>query len=314
MAVRIKGLVSAFNDVRAQLQAGISPEQEKQFGDHIHALIAWVEEICTAHDTTPTSLPSPSRRAYTFLKDLDTRHLPRPDARRTTTTATRLRIANVVRGAGMFSKRMWDDLPMLLQSEGNRDRLASGMLKLVSGIEAICYRHYTTPISLKVPSRRAYCWLKFLLVDDNLRLHLAALDRGRSALAGLNSKPERVEIHIANMNSIWRRSSRGKLVMLKVSEGFLHADEEMWQALIKGAVNKRDGKSRGTVKEYIDSEEFSGVLYEIEAFTETISPSSGHAHNLDESFERVNSAYFSSSIPKPRLRWNHVRSRSDFLK
>ena len=78
MAVRIKGLNSAFNDVRAQLQAGISPEQEEQFRDHVLALITQVEEICATHGTTPASLPSPSRKAYTFLKNLDTRHLPRP--------------------------------------------------------------------------------------------------------------------------------------------------------------------------------------------------------------------------------------------
>ena len=53
MAVRIKGLVSAFNDVRAKLQAGISLEQEEQFRDHVRVLIARVEEICAAHGTTP---------------------------------------------------------------------------------------------------------------------------------------------------------------------------------------------------------------------------------------------------------------------
>lgn len=312
MAVRIKGLVSAFNDVRAKLQAGISLEQEEQFRDHVRVLIARVEEICAAHGTTSASLPSPSRRAYTFLKNLDTRHLPRPDARRTTATVARLRIANVVKSANIFSKRMWDDLPRLLLSESNRDRLASEMLELVSRIESFCSRRDTTAASLEAPSRRAYCWLKFLLVDDNLQLHLAALERGRTALAELNPKPKRIEIHMANMNSIWRRSSRSKLILLKVSEGFLHADEEVWQALIKGAVSKRDGESKGTVNEYIDSEEFSGVLHEIEAFTETIPSSSGHAHNLDESFERVNAAYFAGGIPKPRLHWNRVLTARKF--
>ncbi len=106
MAVRIRGLVSAFNDVRAQLQAGISPDQENQFRDHVRTFVARVEEICAANGATPDSLPSASRRAYTFLKELDTRHFPRPNALRTTTTITRLRIANVVKGAVVFSKRV----------------------------------------------------------------------------------------------------------------------------------------------------------------------------------------------------------------
>ncbi len=306
MAVRIKGLVSAFNDVRAQLQAGISPDQEEQFRDHVRAIVARVEEICAARGTIPDSLPSTSRRTYTFLKELDTGDLPRPGALHTATAVPRLRVANVVKGTHVFSKRMWNELPRLLEFNGNRDRLASEMLELVSGIEEVCSQRDTTPASLATPSRRAYGWLKFLLHDNNLLLHLASINRGRSALVEINPRPGRVEMHMANMNSIWRGSTRGNLMLLKVNEGFLHADDKVWQALVKGAVKKRDGKGRGIVDEYIDSEEFSGVLFEIEAFTELIASSSGRAHNLDESFERVNAAYFAGSLPKPRLRWNHV--------
>lgn len=85
MSIQIKGLISAFNDVRAQLQAGISPDHEDQFRDHVRSLLARVEKICVAHATTPNALPPPSRRAYTFLKNLDTRDLPRPDALRAIT-------------------------------------------------------------------------------------------------------------------------------------------------------------------------------------------------------------------------------------
>lgn len=312
MPIRIKGLISAFNDVRAQLQAGISPDEEERFRDHVRALLARVEEICVANGTTPNALPSPSRRAYTFLKNLDTRNLPKPDALRAATAHPRMKIANVVKNVDTFSKRMWDDLPELLESSGTTDRLASEMLELVTRIEAICSQRDTTPASLETPSRRAYGWLKFLLDGDNLRLHLAALDRGRSALVETDSRPEHVEMHMLNMNSIWRRRSRGNLVQLNVNEGFLHADDKVWQVLLKVTLKKGGGKVRGTVDEFIDSEEFSGVLFEIEAFTEKIVPSSGHVHNLDQSFERVNAAYFGGHIPKPRLRWNHVLTARKF--
>ena len=312
MAVRIKGLVRGFNDIRAQLQAGIRPDQEEQFRGHVRALTAGVEEICAAHGTTIESLPSPTRRAYSFLKDLDTRDLPPPSGARTTTAVPRLRIANVVKGAGMFSKRMWDDLPGLFESKCDRDGLASEMLDFVSGIEEVCSQSGTMPDSLEAPSRRAYGWLKFLLTEDNLLLHLAALNRGQSAVLRLNPRPDRVELYLANMNSIWRRRSRGELALLKVNEGFLHADDRVWQGLINSALKKHDGKGGGIVDEYTDSEEFSGVLYEIESFTEMRSTSPGHAHNLDESFDRVNTAYFAGNLAKPRLRWNRVLTARTF--
>ena len=312
MAVRIKGLVSAFNDVRAQLQAGIGKNQEKRFTDHVHVLVARVEEICAASGTTPDSLPSPSRRAYAFLKGLDARELPSLSVARTATAVPRLRVANVVKGADVFSKRMWNELPRLLDSEGDRDRLASGILDCVSWIEAACSRLGASPDSLEAPSRRAYGWLKFLLNEDNLCLHLAALNRGRSALLKVNPGPERVEIHLANMNSIWRSRIRCKLVLMKVNEGFLHADDRVWQTLMSNAVKKHGIQGRVIVNEFTNSEVFSGVLFEVASFTEIKASSSGLVHDLDDSFNRVNMAYFEGSLAKPRLRWNHILTARKF--
>jgi hypothetical protein len=99
---------------------------------------------------------------------------------------------------------------------------------------------------------------------------------------------------------------------LKVNEGFIHADDRVWQGLMSNVMKKRDGKDSMVVDKYTDSEEFSGVLFEIEAFTETTYASSGHAHNLNESFDRVNTVYFAGNLAKPRLRWNHVLTASTF--
>ena len=232
MAIRIKGLVRAFNDVRSQLQAGIDPNQERQFRDHVRAIVEKVEEICATHNTCPNALPSPSYRAYNFLKVLGSRDLPRTRNPRSDTVIPRLKVANIVKGAEVFSKSMWDELSLFLKSDGTRDGLASDISKFVSGIEAVCSRHDTTPASLEIPSRRAYGWLKFLLEDNHLHLHLAALDRGRSAMVTANTGARTCEMHMANMNSIWRRRNRGKLVFLKVNEGFLYANDKVWQALM----------------------------------------------------------------------------------
>jgi len=312
MPVRIKGLVRAFNDVRGQLHAGISFGQEEHFKNYVRALVAEVEKICEEHGTAPDSLPPQSRMAYAFLKNLDSRDLPKSDPLCTAASLPQLRVANVVKGADMFSKRMWDDLPKLLESQSNRKHLALEMQELVSRIESICSQHDTTPSSLETPSRRAYGWLKLLLEEANLWLHLAALDRGRSALVKTNPRANRIELHMANINSIWRRRTRGKCALLKVNQGFIHASDEVWRAVINVAFKKRGDKDKGIIDKYIDTEAFSGVLFEIEAFTETTSTSPGNFHNLDESFERVNSAYFSGSLLKPRLRWNRVLTARKF--
>jgi hypothetical protein len=312
MTVRIKGLVSAFNDVRAQLQAGISPAQEQRFRNHVQALVKRVEGICKSHGTTTGSLPSPTRRAYTFLKALNTRDLPPPRVVDTANPVPRISVANVVKDASQFSKRMWDGLPDLIDSDGGRSALATEIRDAVSRIEAACSQLGATPNSLKSPSRRAYCWLKFIQDEDNLRLHITALNCGMSAIQCLKPKPNNFELHLENMSSIWRRRTRGKLILVKVNEGFIGADSEVWQGIIDNAMNGRKGKVNTIVDGYVDSDEFSGVLFEVGAFAENLITSSGLAHDLDDSFDRVNTAYFDGKLPKPRLHWNQVLTTRKF--
>lgn len=311
MPVRIKGLVRAFNDVRAQLQTGIDASQEEQFRERVRAIVAQVEEICASSGVTPASLPPPSRRAYAFLKELDTTNLPKSDGPRSKTKVARLKIANVVKGADIFSSRIWHDLISLDESGARRDGVASEMLQLVASIEEICSRCEATPASLEEPSRRAYAWLKFLLDNDNLRIHFEALDRAKAALAG-TAQGSGVELHLVSMNSVWRRRNRGKLTLLKVNEGFIYADDKVWQALINNIFSRKVKDNKSIVNEYLESEEFSGVLFVLEAFAERPATASGHAHSLDESFERVNADYFAGSMPKPTLHWNSVMTLRKF--
>ena len=76
MTLRIRGLVRAFNDVRTRLQAGIHPAEAEDLRKYVLGIVNRVEELCSKHDTKPTALPAPSRRAYRFLKELENTKLP----------------------------------------------------------------------------------------------------------------------------------------------------------------------------------------------------------------------------------------------
>ncbi|MDA1226329.1 MAG: hypothetical protein O3A33_00010 [Chloroflexi bacterium] len=314
MTLRIRGLVRAFNEVRARLQAGIPPAEAHELRRYAGAIVERVEELCAKFGTKPTELPAPSRKAYRYLKELESNRMPSSGKNSPSPSRSVLKISRVVKITGLFSKRMWDELAPLLKSAESRDHLKSEMQEFVTEIEKACSGRGATPSSLGAPSRRAYCWLKFLLDGDNLMLHLSALDRGRSALAQRTPESDGVELHMANMNSTWRRRNRGKLVSLKSNEGFLYADEIVWQALIGSSVSRGgDGKARGVVNEYIESEEFSGVLFEMESHARLADESTaGRVHSLDKSFDRVNTVYFSGSIRKPQLCWNNVITSRKF--
>ncbi len=207
---------------------------------------------------------------------------------------------------------MWDGLEALVDSPTDRHRLSSGMLEIVRRIEATCSRYGSSPSALGTPSRQAYCWIQFLLIDDNLQLHLHALALAKQVI--VRSRPAKnIELHLTNMSSIWRMRSTKHVTTLKLSEGFIAADKSVWQALLKSAVHRNNLEARGVVHEYVDSEEFSGVLFEMEAFAgaEDKSPA-GRVHNLDGSFDRVNSIYFAGGVDRPLLHWNSVVTSRKF--
>ena len=122
-------------------------------------------------------------------------------------------------------------------------------------------------------------------------LHLEALQRAAAILGEQQSPALPVHIHIVGMKAIWRRNLFRDAVLLKVSEGFLNADGIIWQAIIQIAIGGRDRAGELLIQEYLRSEEFSEVLDEMESYAATDAlPARGRAHDLDESFARVNTA------------------------
>lgn len=84
--MRIKGLVAASNQIREQLKVGIAAERVEEFRQQVRATLKATEQLCSSARMMPAQLPTPSRKAYAFLKQLDLKHLPIADSSLPTTT------------------------------------------------------------------------------------------------------------------------------------------------------------------------------------------------------------------------------------
>ncbi len=74
--IRITGIVKTANQVRNKLQQGVHPQEIDSFKAFVHNSLHTIEQICQEAKTTPHSLPTPSRKAYYYLKSLDWHNLP----------------------------------------------------------------------------------------------------------------------------------------------------------------------------------------------------------------------------------------------
>src|SRR5882672_5667535 len=108
--MRITGLISFFNHVRSQLQAGLAPDEVEPFKHRVKKIVHDVETICRQHGVGPESLPAPSRRAYVFLRDLDLDNLPLRQSGEPAAAKAGFRIKNVVKTGEYFTDRLWQHL------------------------------------------------------------------------------------------------------------------------------------------------------------------------------------------------------------
>lgn len=302
--------------MRYRLQAGPGPEEVSQIKADVRSLLQTVEEICARQGAVPDQLPGPSRLAYRFLKEVAAGQIPiRQASAGGGLPEPRLGLRNVVRLGDHFADRFWDELALLTTSADARKALQTEVERHVGAIEDICARQNAPLSALETRSRQAYCWLKFLMDEANLAAHLAALERAKAALR--SSPPTAglpVSVHLLNLGSaLWRKRQYTNVVLLKVSEGFLNADSELWNALVKALLHGPDETANRVLREFGASEDYSEILGELESFAEPTGLSAkGCVHNLEESFNRVNAACFRGAMTKPRLVWNQALTGRKF--
>ncbi|MGH9801921.1 MAG: hypothetical protein ACRD82_16290, partial [Blastocatellia bacterium] len=292
--MKISGLVSFFNHVRSQLQAGLTPDEIEPFKLRVRKIVNDIEAICLNHGAGINSLPGPSRRAYLFLRDLDFDNLPLRQGGEPATPKNIVRIKNVVKIGEHFADRLWHRLDWLLKDNSERSRLMEEINRQATTTEQICAQHSQTTAMLETPSRRVYCWLKFLANEKTFTAHIESLGLAREITRdhpALTSHP--LLLHLGNINHLWSKRHYSNTLLLKVHLGFQNADEQVWRALLQCALGQDTPASEQAYREFSESEDFNEVIFEMESFASPPAPPvRGRAHNLDESFARVNASYF----------------------
>lgn len=302
MAIRIKGLVRAHNAIRTQLRAGIAPSQVPSFRRSVQALTHQVESLCTESGTTPDALPSPSRNAYRFLKNLDFGNLP--EGRGQIPPVAKIHVRHVIKTRQRLADTLWHNRATWQSSPDAQHVFRATLQAHIAELEHACAREDASPAALAGYARRLYLWLRYLATDDHLESYLSALNTAWDALSALAAlDEERVRVYLFNNRSLWRRRNARDSMTLQCNLGFVHADRKVWRAMMSSALHQKPKPNRLIVEAFAHSEAFQSVQAELHAFL----PSTAHigqTHNLETSFERVNATYFEGTLPRPILQWN----------
>ncbi|MBW4631142.1 MAG: M48 family peptidase [Iphinoe sp. HA4291-MV1] len=193
--------------------------------------------------------------------------------------------------------------------------LTQTITQTVTAIEKICAASQATPANLTNCSRQIYAWMKFLTHESNLQLHLQTTQKVKQIaqklcqIHGQQSVNIIVELtHLAGLCK-YKCSSVDRTLIL--SEGFINANDETLEALVKVALFGKCQQTIRLIRNYAESEEYSDVLMELDFITEVIVENAkGKCYDLNQLFDKVNHEYFASSLVKPRLIWSRIHTYS----
>ncbi|GAB1544083.1 hypothetical protein NUACC21_67590 [Scytonema sp. NUACC21] len=195
--------------------------------------------------------------------------------------------------------------------------LTQALMRIVTAIESICANQETTPATLTKSSRQIYSWMKFLTDEGNLQLHIRTTYRLQQIAQKICSihgwDSTRVIVEMINLAGLYRGKIGEKIATLSVSEGFVNAPDDVLEALVTAALFANSRNATRVMKDFASSEEYSGVLMELDLIVEAIAENGrGKFYNLDKLFDKVNSQYFAANLVKPRLTWSKVHTYRKF--
>ena len=223
LTLRVHGLVKAMNIARRNLEEysrrGLSMSELEAFDTWVQSIVDQAEKICRQYEIKPDQLPTPSYRAYVFLKSLNIRALKPVENPQDTLEASgeleqsiypsggenssenfqasspmpkkQVRVANLIKICSQFQTKL-AEAALQVNKKGkakrvNTNSLSSEFQETARQVEQICRDEDGSPSELPTPSRRAYQWVKFLSDRENLKMHLDVL---RLALRAASIKSE----------------------------------------------------------------------------------------------------------------------------
>lgn len=198
-----------------------------------------------------------------------------------------------------------------------RQPLSQTLSNTVATIEQICSNLEITPANLTTSSRQIYAWCKFLTDESNLNLHLATTHRVRQITQQLldsqNQNATELMIAFINLAGLYQGRRSNEIVDIKINEGFIHAPEEVLEALVQCSICGKNQQSTQIIRAFAASEEYSAILLDLDLIAEVIAENpQGNFYNLNQLFDKINHEYFAAKLVKPRLAWSQIKTYRKF--
>ena len=291
--------------VRDRVAGPLTKEDAARLRTYVAKVVSDVDEICFRHDTVPSRLPSPSRKAYEYLKAVTVRARSGP-ARTTrpsrpTQRATRpkppVSMRNVVR-LTQSALNTVSDLAGDMAAENVCGMVRPYVNDSVRMIADACRKQGGAPADLPAPSRNAYGMLAFLAEDDVLARYVEAVATIKRLLAGKKAA-KGLLVRLDDQRGIYHLRRRGNDRFFRLNPGFLAADEHMLSIVVDDAFDGRNAERWREVHSFVHCDEFREIRQQIEAGLAGGNGTRGAVYDLTDVCRTVIGKHFDGDLAPP---------------
>ena len=287
--------------------------------------LATVTQALQQYGLQVDDLPSPTRRAYHYLREVDFGSGPGSGSDPTSTTPTTGSAAKApsrgqprtpARPTMMRLPGIQSQLDTILDelSACNADELASISARITATserIERAITDRQASPAQLTDKTRAARGWFGHFALPDNLRHYAQARDLIRNCFtavatdAGLRRTD--IDIHFRPMAGLYRLYTHRDHYELRLPTAMVALREADFRVLSRQALGV--DRQRQRLLAALKSPAIQSLQARIETLEGVIETHQGLNHDLQQSFDRVNDTYFDASMTRPRLCWSKRPTR-----
>ncbi len=300
--IYIRGLVSLADTVRRELSQPIHPAGLNRLRCDVATAIGDVDTLLAKRSRRLSALPAPSRKAYLYLRRLDWRSVRTGDA-----PTKEKHPPGTVRFVGLRSH--FDGLLDRLGCNGCQGDLEEAYASICETGEKLQHRMQADDIApehLTPESRNMMAWLAYFRKRNNFDAYQAAVSAARPLMERAARVRGRfspaVVVHFRPMNGLYRIRGFADSTRVRLPTPMISFDAEGFVALA-GVLFGRKGNREAVIRRTFGAP-YAAVRTALDQLCGEVDLAAGAFYDLAASFERVNAAYFSSEMPRPRLTWS----------
>ncbi len=300
--LQIAGLVGFAKRVRQEVAGPVSAERLALLREEVEGTIAGIEQIFREKHLQARNLPAPSRRAFQFLKRLNLDGVVPEES-----AANNGFPPDSVSFRGLA--RHFENLLDRLARNVDRPEVEEVYQKIVSDsakIEEDVRANHVRPEQLRKKAREMRGWFAYFAQRENFERYCGAVRRAepvfRAACSGRAGPSVAVLVRFRPMHGMYHIRAYPDTILVDLPTPMVSSNQSILQAVARIAFKK--GGDRKAVHDTAGGEAYRRIDSEIELLGGIVAETRGLHHDLADSFERVNAAYFQGSMSRCRLVWS----------